>query len=187
MNKFRSRKFCLLLYPEDEMHMTAIGIIKLSYDYAMICHNQDYDDNGELKKEHYHIVLSLPNAVWNTALAKDLGIEVNYIQHCRNENLALGYLIHFNDEDKYQYDVDEVKGNLKSKLIKYMTSHDKSEDDKGIELLDFIDNCNRPIKLGEFMRYCGSVGMWDVQRRNASSFIQVIKEHNSMFLDRGKE
>ena len=35
--KFRDRKFCLLLYPlEDETHKNAIDIIKRSYDYAMI-------------------------------------------------------------------------------------------------------------------------------------------------------
>ncbi len=70
MEKYKSRKHCMLLYPlEDATHKKALDYIKLNYDYALIVHNQDLNDNGEIKKAHTHVVLSFPNAKWNTAIA----------------------------------------------------------------------------------------------------------------------
>ena len=96
IEKFRDRKFCLLLYPlEDESHKNAIDVIKRSYDYAMITHDSDLDEVGNLKKTHTHLVIRFNNPVWNSALAKDLGIEINYIQKCRSLERSLLYLVHY--------------------------------------------------------------------------------------------
>lgn len=106
-NHFRDRKFCLLLYPEDETHVKALEHIKRNYNYALICHNRDTDENGEIKKAHYHVVIRVDgqNAIWNTSLAKDLEITPNYIQRCRNLDRALMYLTHYNEADKMQYEI----------------------------------------------------------------------------------
>ena len=110
---FRSRKLGLLLYPDDESHVKALEKIR-AYDYGLICHNRDVNkEDGEILKPHYHVVLSLKNAQWATAIAKELGITPNYIQQIRNEEAALAYLIHYNeDEEKQKYDVNEVHGPL---------------------------------------------------------------------------
>ena len=93
MKKFRSCNFNLILYPsEDETHRNALEIIEKNYDYAMICHNLDTDDNGELLKEHYHIVIRFKNAKWNTALSEELGITENYIEESRSLKRSLLYL-----------------------------------------------------------------------------------------------
>lgn len=75
--KFRARNFNLVLYPEDETHTKAIEYIERNYDYAIILHDRDCNEYGEIKKEHYHIVLRFKNAKWNTALAEELKITVN--------------------------------------------------------------------------------------------------------------
>ena len=65
MEKFRSRKFCLLLYPnEDKTHKKALEYIKLNYDYALIVHDKDTNENNEIKKAHTHVVVSFSNAKW---------------------------------------------------------------------------------------------------------------------------
>lgn len=48
--KYRARVHMLLLYPDCESHVKAIEKIKQSYDYAMILHDKDCDENGEVKK-----------------------------------------------------------------------------------------------------------------------------------------
>ena len=103
VEKFRDRKFCLLLYPDDKSHMEALEKIKASYDYAYVLHDKDaLEETGEIKKAHYHVVLiSGKNAIWSSALSKDLGITPNYIQRCKNVDRALEYLVHFNEEEKY--------------------------------------------------------------------------------------
>lgn len=178
MEKFRDRKFCLLLYPnEDITHRIALDIIFKNYDYAYIEHNKDKDENGNLKKSHTHLVLRTTNAVWNTSLSKELGIPINYIEKCRDIKKSLLYLIHYNDLDKYQYDLNEVSGNLKVNLERYISNEDKDENDKSLDLLEFIDNCGY-LTIKEFAEYCARFGKWDIFRRSSYIFIEIIKEHN---------
>ena len=108
MEKYRSRAHVLLLYPDCESHVEAVKKIEKSYDYAMILHDKDSDENGELKKPHWHIVLRFGQAVWSSAICKELGIEENYIEKPRSFDNALLYLVHFNDSDKYQYNPDDA-------------------------------------------------------------------------------
>lgn len=178
MEKFRARNFNLVLYEEDETHKKAMEYIEKNLDYAMIKHNLDVDDNGELKKEHYHIVIRFNNAKWNTSLSEELGITLNYIEESRSLKRSLLYLIHYYDEDKYQYSVDLVKGSLKKKLKEYINNDDKSEWEKIEEIFKFIDEQNLIITKSHLMRYCTSIGYWDVMRRNYHPIIDYLTEHN---------
>lgn len=183
IEKFRSRKMCLLLYPnEDITHKKAFEYIKNNYDCAYITHDKDYNEVGEIKKSHIHIVISFPNAKWNTAIAEEIGITPNYIQSIKNYEKCLEYLIHYNDDTKHQYSIDEVNGNLKKNLLKFIVNDSKDENDKTIDLLDFIDNSNDYISITSFMRYCASIGMYDVARRSQTFYLQALKEHNLPYL-----
>lgn len=178
MEKFRSRNFNLVLYEEDETHKKAINYIKKNLDYAMICHDSDVDEKtGEIKKPHYHVVIHFNNAKWNTALADDLSITDNYIEECRNLNRSLAYLIHYYDDEKYQYSIDEVDGPLRKRLIEYIKNDDKTESEKVIEILQFIDE-QEELRITDLIRYCSSIGYWDVLRRASGLFTQYLQEHN---------
>lgn len=185
MEKYRSRKFCFILYPlEDEIHKKALEYIKLNYDYALIEHDKDLNEKGETKKRHTHVVISLPNAKWNTALAGELNLPGNYFQRCRDFEKALEYLIHYNDDTKHQYSIDDVKGTLKAKLFKYISNDGKDESEKVIELLDFIDKCPCFVEEVFFIRYACSVGYYDVVRRSSTLFLRVLDRHNSSYCDK---
>ncbi len=180
--KFRDRKFCLLLYPlEDETHKNAIDIIKRSYDYAMITHDSDLDEVGNLKKSHTHLVIRFNNPVWNSALAKDLGIEINYIQKCRSLERSLLYLVHYNEPDKFQYDIRKVQGNLKQKLLNYIKNSGKDESEKVLDLLDYIDSYVGRLDEQDFVRYVATNGMYDIYRRSTVTFIRALQKHNEPY------
>lgn len=178
MNKFRARTFCLVLYEEDETHRKAIEKIKKSYDYAMILHDKDTDENGAIKKEHYHIVIQFKNAKWNSSLAEELEIAENYIEEARNIKRALLYLVHFYDDDKYQYSINEVQGSLKKKIEQYLNGEGKSESEKVLEILDEIDKTDDHIHFQAFVRHIAKIGYWDVYRRSASIINHYIDIHN---------
>lgn len=181
MEKFRSRKFCLLLYPnEDKSHEKALEYIKLNYDYALIVHDKDTNENNEIKKVHTHVVVSFSNAKWNTALAEELGITDNYIEKCRDLDKALEYLIHYNDDTKHQYDIELVQGNLKSKLKQILLNDGKDENQKAFELMDYIENHDGYINEMEFFKYACQVGMYDVARRSAYILMRLIDRHNNV-------
>lgn len=179
--KYRSRVHMLLLYPDNELHCQAVEKIKQSYDYAMILHNRDVTSEGELKKEHWHIVLRFNQAVWSSAICKDLGIEQNYIENVKRFDNAIQYLIHYNDSDKAQYNVDEVLGNLKQRLVESINKVEKSEGEKVLELIEYIENQDNRISIKQFASYCAANGCWSEFRRSATIFIKIIDEHNQKF------
>lgn len=179
MSNERSLNWCLVLYPsEDDTHKKALDYIISHYSYAYIVHNRDILDDGSLKKEHTHIVIKFNNYRWRNAIADELGITPNYLEKCRNLENALKYLIHFNNEDKAQYDISEVHGDLSLKLINYLDNTEKSESDKVLELLDFINNIDGFLTYNTFVKYVCSIGLFDIYRRSALTFIKLIDEHN---------
>lgn len=193
-----NRNFLLLLYPDNADHMKSLELIKRLYnEYAFILHNKDEYlesqevdslevdellDNHILKKEHYHIVLKFKNARFRSAVAKELDLDMRFIRTC-NLDGSLLYLVHFDDEDKFQYSVDDVQGTLKLRLQKLIANRGKDEDTKVLDLLDHIDATTTTISISYFSRYCASNGMWDVYRRGASIFNACIFEHNQLFLN----
>lgn len=195
LEKYRGRVHMILLYPDNESHMEALSKIQKLYDYAGIKHDRDVwteadaklnpeHKAGEYKKEHIHIVLRTGNnAVWNTALCKDLGIEEKFCEQAKNTVRALQYLIHYNDTDKVQYTTDEVFGTMKSKLMESLQKDEKSEGEKVLELIDYIEEQNNPISIRRFASYCASNGYWSEFRRSATIFLKVIEEHNVFFRD----
>ena len=188
-SKYRSRVHLILLYPDNSDHLEVLDKITKSYDYAGIVHNRDVwseeDEKlnplhkaGELKKEHIHIVLRTQNAVWNTALCKDLGLEDKFCEQVKNIDRSLQYLLHYNEPDKTQYSLDDVFGGLRTKLSESIAKNEKSEGEKVLELLDYIDNFQGQLRISDFARYCASNGYWSEFRRSGSIFLKVIAESN---------
>ena len=179
MEKFRARNFNLVLYPDDETHLKAINYLEKNCDYALILHDKDIDEKtGEIKKQHYHIVLRFNNAKWNTSLADDLHIPVNYIEESRNLKRSLQYLIHYNDENKYQYSIEEVQGTLTGLLVETIKNGNKTESEKIIEILKWIDNNQTFIDISYLIRWCAEVGYWDVLRRGFNPISKYLDKHN---------
>ena len=195
MEKYRSRSHMLLLYPDDATHMKALETIEKSYDYVGIIHNKDVwtqeDEKknpehvaGELKKEHYHIILRFKQAVWSTALSKELGIEEYYIQNIKRFENALQYLIHYNDNDKTQYSVDDVFGPLKSRLVESIVKVEMSEGEKVSFLIEYINEYDGVLSVTDFAYYCAKNGFWAEFRRSGAIFCKIIEEHNEKYKSR---
>lgn len=189
MEKYRARVHMLLLYPDNESHVEVLSKITKSYDYAGITHDRDTwtaedekknpeHKQGELKKEHIHIVLRTPNATWNTAICKELGLEEKFCEQVKNIDRALQYLIHYNEPDKTQYQVDDVYGGLRTKLAESISKVEKSEGEKVVELIEYIEKHDTVISIKQFASYCAKNGYWAEFRRSASVFIKIIDEHN---------
>ena len=187
MEKWRDRKFRLLLYPEDETHCKAISSLdEAGYKYAAILHDNDIwteDDPelgdhipGEPKKPHWHVVLKFHNGVWSTAIAKELGIKENYIKDCKSIDGSLLYLVHENQPDKYQYDLENVFGNLKPQLAKLL-----ADDDEGARVLNIvhlIDASPGRCTYREILVKACNAGLYGEFRRLGSGVKWLIDEHN---------
>lgn len=98
--------------------------------YYSIIHNKDYDEKGELKRIHYHIVLNAYDKVRKTTLinkiskALEISPETITIEPIIDLNASIRYLLHLDEgEDKHLYLPFEIKTNDKYGLnlsINYM-------------------------------------------------------------------
>ena len=179
--KYRDRKFCALLYPEDPTHTAAIEKMKSGgYNFAAILHDRDVyedgDNKGETKKAHWHVVMRFKNAVWNTAVAKELGIEPNYLQECRNVDSALCYLIHYGNDEKFQYEYESVFGPLKLRLASLLT--DTDEGTRAMNIVEIIEATPGFIGYTELLKKAVAAGLYSDLRRMGHFATGLIREHN---------
>ncbi len=182
--RFRDRKFCAVLYPEDETHAACIEKLKCGgYNFAAILHDEDlYEDGenaGEKKKPHWHVVIKFPNAVWNESLAKELGITANYLEKAKSLDGALLYLVHYGFEEKYQYDLEQVFGTLKTRLASLLSDTDEST--RALTIFDLIRNSPGIVTYTEIFEKACKAGLYGDFRRMGSGVMYLIKEHNYEF------
>lgn len=189
--KFKSRNFCLLLYPlEDSAHESALDYIKSNYRYASITHDRDTyskadeaknpeHNEGTLKKSHVHVVVQFSIPRWSSALAKELSIPQNYIQQCRSLEGSLKYLVHADHSDKTQYDTSEVDGPLRTVLEKCLSK--LTEDERIQQIIDIIWGIDAKVTFTELSRLLCSKGLYADFRRSAYIMSQILAEHNSYY------
>ena len=180
-NKFRSRLFVAVLYPEDSSHVECISKLESNgYNYAGILHDKDvYEDGenkGELKKPHWHIIVRFKNAVWNTAVAKELCITPNYLQACKDQDSSLLYLVHYGKEDKAQYEYEEVFGPMRLKLATLLA--DTDEGTRVLNIVQIIEDSPGPIGYSEMLKKVVSAGLYSDFRRMGNFATCLIREHN---------
>lgn len=185
-NKFRDRKYCAVLYPEDPTHAACVDKLKSGgYNYACILHDKDVhtsgENEGELKKAHWHVVIKFPNAVWNEPLAKELGIQTNYLEKVLNLDAALTYLVHDGYEDKYQYDISDVFGPLQTRLASLLKDTDEST--RALNIYDIIRSSPGIVTYTEVFEKACKAGLYGDFRRMGSGVMYLIKDHNQEFYE----
>ncbi len=129
--------------------------------YFYIVHDSDINDDNVLKPLHYHFVLVCPKRVRVSTLLYRLCDYFDYgdnfidyisIDKCISINLAVQYLTHKNDSDKFQYNYNYIITNS-SELLKTYYNED-TKDDISTELLikyivyDNMPNIELMYKLG---------------------------------------
>lgn len=172
----RDRKFCVILYPDDSSHMEALEKIKECYDCAYILHDCDTLDTGELKKPHYHVVFTFPNARYLSSVSEDLGIPENYIERCIKLSSALRYLVHADNPDKFQYSLECVGGTLKPKLEKLIGAI--SEETQVLHLVQFLDSKPGKVSYRDFLLYACENGYYSSFRRLGYGVKFLLDSHN---------
>ena len=179
--KFRSRLYVAVLYPDNPSHAECMVKLETNgYNFAAILHDKDvYEDGdhkGELKKPHWHIVLRFKNAVWNTAVAKELGITPNYLEACKDQDASLLYLVHYGREEKAQYDYEEVFGPMKIKLSTLLA--DTDEGTRVLSLVEIVESSPGPIGTSELLKKAVAAGLYADLRRMGHLAISLVREHN---------
>lgn len=123
------RNFSFVVYSKEEAESIAL---KPWYRGYYICHNMDCDENGEIKKEHWHMLMlgKTERTIEKIAsVVKEVAPSSNgYVMPVRNREAAERYLIHLDDEDKHQYKAEEVV--TVGKLTEYSKAITRKDDDE---------------------------------------------------------
>ena len=168
--------FAMVLYKDSTSYdyKKIIKYIEKNYKYyAYIEHDKDEED----KKKHTHVLVHFDNKRYNTGVAKELNIPSNYVV---NANLIpyLRYLIHFDDEEKHQYSVDEVHGSLVPRLKEVISSNKKTESEMVSFIMSFIFEFTGFLTITDLSQFVIQNGCYSAFRRNYTFFKDLVLDHN---------
>ena len=110
-----SLSMSLVCYPEsmDGSISSILDGLNAKYgikEYAYILHDCDREDDGTLKKEHYHLYVKFLKRVSYSTIAKAFNINANsdLIDNARDRNRVIRYMTHQDYAEKYQYDFEFI-------------------------------------------------------------------------------
>lgn len=125
INRTKVYKVGLVVYDEKELKELIENAKKddRTKDIVYIKHDKDKDENGDFKKEHFHLLLNFSRGpiTFRTVKEKILNVDDDrYVQILsKSWQKNLQYLIHKNNDNKYKYPLDDLvieRGN-KNELI----------------------------------------------------------------------
>lgn len=180
----KTRNVELILYDIEHVYRCLSICKKNNYDYSYIYHDKDIkiNDNGEIdgfKKGHYHFQVYNEHQKELDTWGEIFGIKSVYIQKILNKKSAIRYLIHADNNDKFQYDVTSIVSNFE--IIKYF---DKLISDENCEIdliFTYIEYHKRKIGVKEIIDYVLDNNIWSTFRRNYSIIKDLLYEHNIWF------
>ena len=160
----QANEFNIVIESVDKQHerilqiSDILDVLKIiCEEYYLIRHYADLNENGELKREHYHAVIRLSKRIRKMTLIKLLSEALNISSNmisCEilyNKRAAIRYLIHLDNPEKYQYEELNIFTNNDSALFNIL-HYDISNLDTE-QLIDIVKNC-KGDKL-EIMRVLG--------------------------------
>lgn len=171
------RHWIILLYEDTSSYdfKEVLRIIKSQRKWAYIKHIPENDE----KKEHFHVILSFDNATKQDTLAKKLGVPINFIRPIKSFRTICRYLIHKDDEDKFQYSLEQVK---LSKLFEkhFLKQFDDIENEEEIlsNIYSFISNLNNLsyIEALKSLIYYVNIHCYDrIYKRYRYEFLDCLK------------
>lgn len=121
--------------------------INLRYiiNYYIILHDKDVLENGETKKEHFHILVDNNNGYkeFKKEVVKRL-YDKALFENVRSPKTQARYLMHLDDPEKYQYPIEEVATNdldAYKELIKLNKVGKKPKKEKILTINECIAYC----------------------------------------------
>lgn len=170
----RGRNWAIVAYPES-LPENWKEIIKSEPVAISPLHDKDINAEGELKKPHYHLVLS-----YRGNKSFEQIDEIARLLHApipeRINSLtgAVRYLTHMDDPNKYQYDSSDIQvfGGFDLESVLSLSTGDKRQLLR--DMIEFIDE-NNIVHLVDFTNYC-------LSEKSPAGWFEILTERNTLFL-----
>ena len=159
----KSKYFCCILYPDSKTYDVDKIIKALAEEHFTFAvspiHDRDLDDDGSLKKGHFHLLLAYSSATtinnircWLNACGLP-ETELHSVRVCASGVGYFRYLTHKDNPEKFQYDVNDIRVfNDSDELFKkfYKTASDKIDD--LIHIFQIVDDL-KTISFHSLLQY----------------------------------
>ena len=170
----RSRVWAMLLYPDNIYHQKVLQTVFQDFSCIGALHDSDTDINGQLKKEHYHIVFYFPSAVYSShILSKYPELEPRFLLPRKDIKTQVRYLLHLDSPSKHLYPETYLEGAVE-RFQKYINK-ETLETTQVIAICDLIES-QRPTELVELVRMVCDNGLYSTYRRNAYTFNTIMAQ-----------
>lgn len=172
----KGRYFGLLLYPDsnsyncDDVLYDCMGYFN---ECSYILHDADVDDDGCIKKPHYHVICKKSSSVNLSTIVNrysKMGVLGNFVYLISSYKQQLRYLIHLDDSEKYQYSFDNITSNVLD-LNKYF-----NQLPEGMLVLNMVDMRLNGSTYRKIIEYSVKNGCYDVFRKNVGVINFVVQE-----------
>lgn len=130
-----------MLYPESNYDSDGILSVIFQYKstkkYFFILHDQDLDEDGNLKKPHYHVYQNFGKAsIKIESVAKWFGIQENYVERVKGRMVdVIRYYTHEKEPEKHQYSYDDITANFDIMAV-------LEEESEKVDKADLIERCS---------------------------------------------
>lgn len=125
-NRISSKVWYFITYPESSnIDDIVTNACLAGFDYAIMLHDQDIDENDQPKKPHYHIAIWRPRSATLKQI-KDL-FEISHAERpVYGSSLGdyITYMTHEKEPNKHQYSVDQIRTNVSRETFEKVRSSD---------------------------------------------------------------
>lgn len=173
----KGRRWGIILWTDNDTHLNALDYIKRNYqNYIYILHDRDVKEDNTLKKSHYHVILYFPNQKSLSSLKSQLKLNDSDFYEIKSMSGQLRYLIHYDDDDKYQYNVNDVKGST-FLMRKFANSikNINSELEESSAIVEFIMD-DSTTTLYQVFQFVIDNDIYSTFRRNYTFYRDLLKE-----------
>lgn len=170
----------LILYEIEDIY-NCITICKTNgFDYAYIYHDKDLkDDLSNFKKAHYHFQVYAKNQKEINKWCEIFCINSSRVQKIENKVKAIRYLIHADNNDKFQYNIEDINNSFP--IIQYFNKLINDETCEIDLIFSYIFITKRYLGVKEIIDFVLENNIWSTFRRNYSIIKDLLIEHNLMF------
>lgn len=150
----RSRSWVFVVYPESAPKDWRTILDKQGMTWVESpLHNKDVNPDGEVKKEHWHVLLMF-QTLKSYGQMQEIAHELRSPnpQKCMNIRGMVRYFAHLDNPEKYQYPVNEIKAHGGADIAKYLTANGVEKLRAISEMQEWIEenNCTELTQLADY-------------------------------------
>lgn len=159
----KSKYFCCILYPDCSTYDVDKVIKSLAKEHLTFAlspiHDRDVEDDGSLKKGHYHLLLAYSSATtlnnirgWLNACGMPKS-ELHSVRICASGVGYYRYLTHKDNPEKAQYDDNDIRVfNDCDELFKKFSKTASEKIDDLVRIFQIVDELNT-ISFHSLLQY----------------------------------